>query len=360
MAVLQEYKCPCCDGAIGFDSASQKMKCPYCDTEFELDTIKTYNEEINQREDEMNWDTEPGSQWTQDEATGLRSYQCNSCGGEILADETLAATSCPFCGNPVVMTEQVSGTLKPDLVIPFRLSKEQAVQALHQHYKKKVLLPKSFKDLNHIEEIKGIYVPFWLFDADADADINYRATRVRTWSDSRYYYTETKYYQILRGGMLGFDGVPVDGSSKMADELMESIEPFQLSGAVSFEKAYLAGYLADKYDVDSEQSIDRANQRIKKSTEDAFMETVRGYSTVHTTSSSVRLRNSKAKYALYPVWLLNTKWNDKSYQFVMNAQTGKFAGDLPMDKAAFWRWFGGITGAVSALAFGLSYLLWWL
>ena len=360
MAVLQDFKCPCCDGAIGFDSALQKMKCPYCDTEFDVETIKTYNQDLNIGEDQMEWDTEPGSQWTVDETTGLRSYQCNSCGGEIVGDETLGATSCPFCGNAVVMTEQFAGVLKPDLVIPFMLSKEQAKAALHQHYKKKVLLPKTFKDMNHIDEIKGIYVPFWLFDADADADIKYRATRVRTWSDSRYYYTETKYYQILRGGVIGFDCVPVDGSSKMADDLMESIEPFNMSGAVNFEKAYLAGYLADKYDVDSKQSIVRANQRIKKSTEDSFAATVRGYSSVNTTSSSVRLSNSRAKYALYPVWLLNTTWNGNNYHFVMNGQTGKFAGNLPMDKAAFWRWFGGITGAVSALVFGLSYLLWWL
>lgn len=123
---------------------------------------------------------------------------------------------------------------------------------MQRHYKGKKLLPKIFKKENHIDEIKGVYVPFWLFDADADADIRYKATRVRTWSDSDYDYTETSYYSIGRSGDIGFDRVPVDGSSKMPDDLMESIEPFKFEDAVDFKTAYLAGYLADKYDVTAE------------------------------------------------------------------------------------------------------------
>ncbi len=360
MPALQEFKCPCCDGAMAFDSSSQKVKCQYCDQEFELEVVKEYNEQLNPGIDDMHWDNQAGQEWTVDEATGLRIYICQSCAGEIVGDESLGATTCPFCGNPVVMMEQFSGVLKPDFVIPFKRDKFAAKAALRKHYSKKVLLPKAFKDENHIDEIKGIYVPFWLFDADADADIHYKATRVRSWSDSRYYYTETSHYQVIRGGDIGFRGVPVDGSTKMEDILMESIEPFDMSAAVDFETAYLAGFLADKYDVDSNQSVVRANQRIKKSTEDAFAATVRGYATVIPTSSSVRFRNSKAKYALYPVWLLNTKWNGQNYRFVMNGQTGKFAGDLPIDKAAFWRWFAGTTGVVAAVVFALRFLLWML
>ena len=132
------------------------------------------------------------------------------------------------------------------------------------------MLPKVFKDQNHIDEVKGVYVPFWLFDADADAPVRYKATRVRSWSDSNYNYTVTSHYAVIRGGNIGFERVPVDGSTKMADNLMESIEPFDFSDAVDFQTAYLTGYLADRYDVDAQQSIDRANQRIKQSAADAF------------------------------------------------------------------------------------------
>ena len=171
MAALQEYKCPCCGGAIAFDSKLQKMKCPYCDTEFEMETLISYDDELkNEPKEDMSWEGTGGAEWRDGETNGLRSYVCKSCGGEIVGDENTAATSCPFCDNPVVMMGQFSGKLKPDYVIPFKLDKKAAKEALKKHYIGKKLLPKVFKDENHIDEIKGIYVPFWLFDADADAN----------------------------------------------------------------------------------------------------------------------------------------------------------------------------------------------
>ncbi len=359
MAELQEFKCPCCGGAIGFDSTIQKMKCPYCDTEFDIETLISYDRELkNERPEDLTWETQAGGRWQEGETDGLRSYICNSCGGEIVTDANTAAAACPYCDSPVVMTEQFAGRLKPDFVIPFQMDAKAAKAALTKHYKGKCLLPKVFKDQNHIEEIKGIYVPFWLFDAEAEADIRYRGTRVQTWSDSDYHYTRTSYYSIRRGGTLAFERVPVDGSSKMADDLMESIEPFDFSDAVDFQTAYLAGYFADKYDVDAEQSTDRANLRVRTSTEDTFSSTVRGYASVIPESSSIRLQNGRAKYALYPVWLLNTSWKGQRYTFAMNGQTGKFAGDLPMDKGLFWKWFSGVAGGVSLAALAISYLVW--
>ena len=361
MEVLQQFKCPCCDGGIEFDSQSQNMKCPFCGTEFEVETLMSYQKELDdQRQDQMNWDVSAGQQWTEDETTGMRSYVCHSCGGEILGDATLGATACPFCGNPVVMQERFADSLKPDLVIPFKLDKKAAKEALRQHYSGKRLMPKAFRDENRIDEIKGVYVPFWLFEADADAHIRYKATRTRFWRSGDYDYTETRYYSVIRDGSLGFDWVPVDGSSKMADELMESIEPFDLSEAVDFQTAYLSGYLADKYDVTAQQSIERANQRIRNSTEEAFRATVVGYNTVIPESSSIQLQRSKAKYALYPVWLLNTTWEGQKFTFAMNGQTGKLVGDLPLDKAAYRKWLFGLTGAIAAAAFALSYLVWLL
>ena len=359
MSVLQQYKCPCCDGAIEFSSQEQKMVCPYCDTEFEVETLREYDQMLNESiEDNMEWNTPSGDQWQEGETEGLRVYICNSCGGEIVGDETLAASSCPFCDNPVVMMGQFAGDLRPDYVIPFKFDKNAAITALHNHYKGKVLLPKVFKDENHIKEVKGLYVPVWLFDADADAHIRYRATRTRHWSDSNYNYTETSYYMVIRAGNIGFANVPVDGSTKMDDALMESIEPFSMKDAVDFQTAYLSGYFADKYDVDSEASVSRANERIKRSTEDAFRSTVNGYTSVIATDSRVALHNGQAKYALYPVWILNTQWKDQTYTFIMNGQTGKFAGNLPMDKGAFWKWFFGIFIIAAILLFAVRYLLW--
>ena len=361
MSVLQQFKCPCCDGAIEFDSNLQKMKCPYCDSEFEMETLRAYDAELNATPPEnMTWDTAAGQQWQPGEAEGLRSYICNSCGGEIVADDTTGATECPFCGNPVVMTGQFAGDLKPDLVIPFKVDKARAMQILQDHYKGKVLLPKVFKDQNHIKQVRGMYVPVWLFDTDADAHVRYKATKVRSWSDSDYYYTQTSHFSVTRAGGIGFVNVPVDGSTKMDDALMESIEPFHVEEAVDFQTAYLAGYLADKYDVGSEQSVERANQRIRTSTEEAFAATVQGYASVLPVSTNIQLMNGKARYALYPVWILNTLWQGQRFTFGINGQTGAIAGDLPMDKGAFWKWLLGLTGAIAAGIFLMLLLLWML
>ena len=176
----QEYKCPACGGAMVFDSKSQHMKCPYCDTEFEMDALKGYDAELqNEQTDDMEWDTSAGSEWQEGETDGLRTYVCKSCGGEIVGDANMAATSCPFCDNPIVMMGQFAGALKPDLVIPFKLDKKAAKEGLKKHLTGKRLLPKIFKDQNHIDEIKGIYVPFWLFDTNVDATVRYRATKIR-------------------------------------------------------------------------------------------------------------------------------------------------------------------------------------
>ena len=118
-----------------------------------------------------------------------------------------------------------------------------------------------FRQQSHIEEIRGVYVPFWIFDASADATIRYKATRVRTWSDSKYNYTETSFYSLLREGGVAFTAIPVDGSKQLDDTLMQSIEPFDVSAAVEFQTAYLAGYLANRYDEKQDECIERANAR---------------------------------------------------------------------------------------------------
>ena len=359
MASQLEYKCPCCGGAIAFDTTLQKLKCPYCDTEFDVDTLKHYDEELkNDRPDEMDWNMSDGAEWKEGETDGMRVYVCRSCGGEIIGDDTLAATSCPYCGNPVVLMGQFAGDLKPDLVIPFKLDKKAAKEGLTNHLKGKRLLPKIFKDQNHIDEIKGLYVPFWLFDATADASIRYKATRVRHWSDSRYNYTETSYYALMRGGSVAFSAVPVDGSSKMEDELMESIEPYDMSQAVDFQTAYLAGYLADKYDVDEDASVGRANERIKRSTEQEFASTCVGYTGVIPENSNIKLFGGRAKYALLPVWILNTTWNGQNYRFAMNGQTGKFVGNLPTDKKALLRWLFSLGLGIAAAVLAVLFLFW--
>ena len=335
---LQDFKCPNCGGAVQFDTSAGRMKCPFCDSEFSVEALSAQQGEQGVGPDSLDWNQTGGqTQWLPGEQEGMRVYVCKSCGGEIVADETTGATACPYCSNPVVMLEQFSGALRPDCVIPFKLDKRAAKEAMLAYVGKKKLVPKHFKDNSVLESIKGIYVPFWLYDATADAEATFDATRIRTWSDSSYNYTETSHYRVYRAGRLSFANVPVDGSKKMPDEMMESIEPYDFSEAVDFKTAYMSGFLADKYDVDALTSIDRANARVKTTVQSALQSTVSGYNSVVPTASSLRLVDSRTKYALYPVWILTTKYEGKQYTFAMNGQTGKIVGDLPVDKAALNR-----------------------
>ncbi|MDR1620504.1 MAG: hypothetical protein LBS18_07580 [Clostridiales bacterium] len=357
MALL-EYKCPNCGGAIQFDPGTQEMVCPYCDSVMNVDALRAMDEALDhvREEDGIGWIYE-GGEWQQDERQGMVVYSCHSCGGEIVGDETLGATACPFCGNPVVISSKFAGTLRPDLVIPFKLGKAEALQAMQRHYFGKKLLPEVFKDRSHLDEVKGVYVPFWLFDADADVKIEYNATKTRFWSDSNYNYTETSTYHVFREGEIGFNQIPIDGSQAVDDALMESIEPFHMKDAVDFQSAYLAGYFANKYDVGATQSIKRADERAKNSAIAVFAKTVTGYNMVVPRDSNIQLKSGGVRYALLPVWLLSTSWQGKKYTFAMNGQTGKFVGDLPLDKAAYKSWFLKIFGVSAAALVIISQII---
>ena len=358
MANIQ-LKCPCCGGTLEFDNKTQMVVCPFCDSQFTTEDLKAYSDDLaSDKQDETAWDESRVQEYTDKEMKGMKIYSCDSCGGEIIVDETTSSTKCPYCGNNLVVSKQLSGDLRPNYVIPFKNDKETVQQDLKKFFRKKPLLPGSFSKENVIEEIKSLYVPFWIFDADVEGKVRFKGETTRTWSDSNYDYRETKYYSIIRGGGIAFDHVPVDGSSKMEDKLMESIEPYDFSQAEEFNIAYLAGIAADRYDVDKDVTFNRATQRFRDGTIQAFRDDVHGYSNVTVQDSNIQLSNTKANYALYPVWILNTKWKDKNYRFAVNGQTGKVAGDLPVSVPKFilfyLLFFLAVGGAVFGIAFAIS------
>ncbi|MBR5341622.1 MAG: hypothetical protein IK151_06830 [Erysipelotrichaceae bacterium] len=343
MSELKDFKCPNCGGRLEFDAQSQKLKCPYCEGTFDPEVF-----------DEGNSFTVAGEKW---EDENVLVYTCRSCGGTIMADKETAASSCPYCGNPVVMTSNVSGIYKPKKVIPFLLDKKQAKARYKEYLKGKVLLPDAFTNEATIDEMKGVYVPYWLFDGKASAKMWFDATRNRSWSEGDTICTETSYYKVFRSGSVRFEDIPVDASSKVDDALTQSLEPFDISQSKEFTDNYLAGYLADRYDVGVEESRDKANSRIANSTAALFSSTTGGYDTCVPSSSSMNIASGKQEYVLYPIWLLNVKYLGKLYTFAMNGQTGKFVGDLPYDKGKLTRILITVFAGVTAAATAVQYLL---
>lgn len=334
MAQLKDYICPNCGGALNFDSKEQKMKCPYCDSLFEMAQFE--QEENTASTEKSSVSTEESTDSMRADAVsenGMFVYSCQYCGAEILGNETMGASTCPYCGNQIVLKEKFSGDLQPDYVIPFQLDKKEAIRRLQSYLEGKKLLPPVFKDRHHIEEIKGVYVPYWLFDAQAEADMRYETMKMTgSWRRGDDRFEEFSHFEVIRRGKMDFANLPADASKRMPDDLMESLEPYDMKAAVDFQMAYLAGYVADRYDVKAEECQERIRQRITKSVQDAVEDTVRDFGTIKQRSEHVEIEQTGVKYALFPVWLLNTIWNGETYTFAMNGQTGRFLGNLPIDQ----------------------------
>ena len=355
MSNVIEYKCPNCGGSLVFDSGSQKVVCPHCQTEFDAEAIESFNEELSSTKPEnFEWESS-SNEYSEEETSHMGVYHCDSCGAEIVADDNTSATTCPFCESPVILKGRLSGALKPDVIIPFKYDKNSTKEAIDKYLKGKLFLPSVFKKENKVEKIKGLYEPFWLYDADVKGKVFYRAERSFSYMSGDYQVTETSHFRIIINGQASFDNIPVDASSTMPDDLMESIEPFDYEGLKDFTPVYLSGYLSDKYDVSKDECSHRANQRFVNGTVDKFREDITGYSAVRSESTSLELSNAKSRYALLPVWILNTKWKDKKFTFSMNAQTGKMVGNLPCSPLKYALWFAGLFIGTTAL---LSLILW--
>lgn len=272
---VTEYKCPCCGAALQFGAEEQQMRCEYCENTFTLEALEACQASAKAEPDTFDW-TNDSRAWTQADQESMQAFHCPSCGGEILTEATTAATFCPYCGSPAILPGRVSDSLRPDRIIPFQLRREEAQEAFQRFCHGKRLLPKHYVTTQQLEKITGMYVPFWIFDGGVDATARYRATRIHHWADSKYSYTRTDHFLLQRGGNLQCRGVPVDGSRNMDNTWMEAIEPYDYSQAVPFDMAYLSGYLADKYDVSSQECQPIANARIRATAEARLADTTPG------------------------------------------------------------------------------------
>lgn len=318
MNSVKEYTCPNCKAGLEFDPESQNWKCNYCFSKFnenEIDATYEKKKEENQ------------------EAIGdLNSYSCTSCGAELIADNTTAATFCIYCNSHSIIKSRFSGEFAPKSIIPFKVGKEEALEIYTNWISKKNFAPKEFKNKKKLEKITGIYVPFWLFNNNVKGHLNGKGTKIRTWSDKDYQYTQTKYYNILREGTASYNGVPVDGLKEIDDSLMMGIEPYNYNELSNFSMKYMTGFMAKKYDVDAKEASAVANERVKEYMSSRLSKTVTGYSSFTQNSNKVTITNMEYSYAMLPIYLLINEYKDKKYEFIINGQTGKIIGDAPIDR----------------------------
>lgn len=343
------YKCPGCGAPIEFDGITGKLKCEYCGTSVDVSKMDAQADKYDCEVEEIE---------KRDEKFGdFSGFKCGNCGAEIITDEQTSATTCSYCGSPALIKERVQGQLMPDDLIPFKVNEQKAKDLFREWTKKGPLTPACFRKQAVIDNIKGIYVPFWLYDFDAHVDMRAEATKVKRETKGDTEYTHTSYYDVNRSMNCSYDRIPADASEKMPDNIMERLEPFDYADLRKFEMPYLSGYYSEKYNYTQEQMNHRAESRARRYAFLECRESITGYDNVHVRYSQTKLKKRHSSYALMPVWMLNYIYNGKQFTFAINGQTGKLVGNLPVSIGKAVAWFAGITAGVSGVLLLLGGIL---
>jgi len=349
------YTCPCCGAPLAYGADSGKLECASCGNSYELEVLQTMNTE--QSGDGMHFDL-PEQTFDAEQAEQMQAYICQSCGAELLTEDTTTALECPYCGSPTILPDRIAGGVKPELVIPFTVTKEQAQKQFEEYFKGKKLMPNIFlNSRNRITQMRKLYVPYWLFDCNARADIVYNAEKKTTQRQGEWEIERVAHYVVRRVGTMDFENIPVDGSEKLDNKITESLEPYDLSAAVPFHPAVLAGAMADHADVDAQACESRAVERVENSISSAIRSTVGGYTTVLERSKNIMAQGGKVTPVLMPVWLITTEKEGKTYTFAINGQTGKLTCDVPVDVKKAFAWGGGVFAGVFGIAALIMYLI---
>lgn len=322
-----EYKCPSCGSSMVYDSEAGMLTCRSCGRQ----------DNIEQLEDPLIKQT-----FTDEEA---KEYHCNSCGAVLITEAETTATTCSFCGSSVVLADRLTGKLAPVKIIPFAVSKEEAIAAFKKWCRNGLLTPQGFMNADRIKRMTGMYVPFWLYDVHNQVEVHATATKVRTYTRGDYRITETSHYNVYRELELGYRKLPVDASEKMDDELMDKLEPFPYEKLKPFKTPYLAGYIAEKYNYDDNELVPRMKQKMMPFIDSAISAAISGYTTVNFKQKHVDSTIQRADYVLLPVWVVHYDFDKKEHTFAMNGQTGKVVGKPPISMGKVSAWFSGIAAA---------------
>ena len=281
--MVTHYKCPNCGADMAFDTASEKLKCGSCGRQDSIEAMAgqpdlpgnakvSYDMDEDDKKALQNaFDNDYNDPSSEDEQSNhhtfmegeVTEYNCKNCGAVLLTDTQTTATKCSFCGAGIVISDRLSGSLAPESVIPFSISKAQAQEAYKKWCRKDLLTPNDFRVADRIKDISGLYVPFWLFDLIGKGEAEATCTRVRTYTRGDWVYKESKYYHVYRKVDLNYLKVPCDASKKMEDTMMDKLEPYSYQNLKNFEMPYLAGYIAEKYDYNDVDLLPRVNNRVQ-------------------------------------------------------------------------------------------------
>lgn len=318
------FRCKNCGGNAIYSPASGKMYCPHCD-----------GVDSEEREDAKS------------------QTECLNCGAALNIEEYASTCQCEYCGSYIILDDRVHGIYRPDLMLPFKIDKKNVVNMLRNEFKRRIFTPDSFLSEATLKDMKGIYVPFWMYDYASRYEYTGKGTKVRVWVAGDTEYTETSYYRIERDMDVSFDKIPVD-ASVLQNDIMDLMEPYDYNRLEGFTEKYMSGFFGEIYNEDADTLEERAKAKANKDLDQLLRETISGYSSVTTEDREISIQREGIHYALLPVWRYLYKYQDKDYDFYVNGQTGKIVGSTPVSKAKVLT-YGATVFAVASIA--LTFIL---
>lgn len=259
----------------------------------------------------------------------MKIYHCNNCGADLMVGSTQASTVCNYCGSPSIVYDRVSQEEQPDKIIPFKLTQEQALEALRTKFTKGHYIPPSIKKLT-VESMHGIYIPYWLFTTYAR-----KKARVKVGHDG---HTDICY----RDMECTYHNIPLDGSLRLNNEMSHRLQPWDMKELRDFDVSYLSGFYADTYDVPSATFERAVKSRSMEYINSELFQTISSASYMDTDMG--RIANFKeygveedydlrdVTYALLPAYFVNIQYKAGTVLVIVNGQTGKVIVALPTEK----------------------------
>ena len=353
-----QMKCKNCGGDLTFNPGTQSLKCPYCGTVNENpDSIPEVHEELDFNEALEKFRSAK-------DTVEVQIEKCPACGAEITLEPNVTAAKCDFCGTSIVAGGKSHKVMKPQYLLPFKITKEEAKKTFRQWILKRKFAPNDLKKHARMTEpLKGIYYPHWTFDADTRSKysgrrgIHYTRTVERTDSEGKKYtdtVTETRWTSVTGAVSRFFDDVLVAASRTLKKKLTRKLDEWNLKEMVAYSERYLKGFKAESYSIDLEEGFDLAKEIMNETIRSDIRRDIGGdeqqISRVDTEYSDI-----KFKYILLPIWVVMYKFKDKYYQVLINGSNGEIEGERPFSIAKILLLVFGIL-----LIGGAGYLVYYL
>lgn len=324
-----DKKCPQCGGVMDFNPATGNLKCPYCDYE---ETIKIQQDKPKKAEELDFYTAEhtANCNWGVETKTVL----CKACGAESIYDALQTSAVCPFCGSNQVMDANDQDTMAPGGVVPFKISDKQASELFQKWIKRRWFCPKLAKDSAKPKRFKGIYLPYWTFDADTFSSYQGEYGIDHTRKDRNgNTHTETDWHRTS-GTHKEFINDELVLASKNHDmAMLRKLEPFDTENNKAYKPEYIAGFVAERYSLGLKDAWTKAmssiKEKLKRHVSDKIKHEHRA-DRVRNIKLGTDYSNITYKYLLLPIWVSTFKYNDQVFQFMVNGQTGKVAGKTPI------------------------------